>query len=441
MTGVKMPRDPNALSWIALAACLMIGFGFWRWASVILAPANAGTVLAARRPIGNNSDLYPRWFGARELLVHGRDPYSPEVTREIQAGFYGRVLDSQNPADPIAQEAFVYPIYVVFLLAPTITLPFAAAAEIFRWLLLCAIACSVPLWMYAVGLRPRRLVLCCCILLAAGSFPAVEEYFQQNLAALVLLFLAGAAAAAVRNWLVVSGILLALASSKPDTTGLVILWFLLWAWANWKERGRLLLSFSGSIAALVIAGEAVSLHWIGRFLAAVWNYRNYGTDPSVLGALLPRWLMMTATVALVGGFLSVCWRFRQSPANSEGFGWSLAWAAAVTLVVIPKLAAYNQLLLIPALLMLVRSRKKSGFLSRVLTKAAFACQGWQWLTAVALSLGSYVISEARLRSLAMLPLYTLLALPALTALAVAAQMFSGRGSLQPSSQEGAMPAS
>src|SRR5678816_4711785 len=25
---------------------------------------------------GNGSDLYPRWLGARELFLHGKDPYS-----------------------------------------------------------------------------------------------------------------------------------------------------------------------------------------------------------------------------------------------------------------------------------------------------------------------------------------------------------------------------
>ncbi|MGA7402894.1 MAG: glycosyltransferase 87 family protein [Candidatus Sulfotelmatobacter sp.] len=423
---MKLSSRPSAVRWLALSACVIVALGVWRWANTILAPANAAMVLAAGRPVGNNSDLYPRWLGARELLLHGRDPYGPEVTREIQAGFYGRPLDPKNPADPVAQESFVYPIYVIFLIAPTIHLPFGTAAEIFRWLLLFAIACSVPLWMYVVGLRPHWVVQFSIILLAVSSYAAVEEYFQQNLAALVVLFFAAAAAAAVRNWLALSGFLLALATAKPDTTGLVILWFLLWATAKWKERGRLVLSFLGSMAALVVAALAISPHWIGRFLAAVWNYRNYGTDPSIPEALLPRWLAMIATGALAGGFLIVSWRFRQAPAGSESFAWPLAWAAALTLVVIPKLAAYNQLLLIPALLMLVRHGKTSTFLSRALAKAAFACQGWQWVTAVALSLGSYVISASRLRSVALLPLYTLLAMPALVLLALAVALPGAR---------------
>ncbi|MGA7381304.1 MAG: hypothetical protein WBX03_10670, partial [Terriglobales bacterium] len=177
-----------------MAASVLVCVGVWHWAETILVPANTAKVIAAHRPIGNNSDLYARWLGARELLLHGRDPYSPEVTREIQTGFYGRPLDPANPSDPREQESFVYPLYVVFLLAPTVSLPFPMVAEAFRWILLVCIALSVPLWMYAVKIRAQWSAVVCGMLLTVGSFPSIEEYSQQNLTALMVLFLAAAAA-------------------------------------------------------------------------------------------------------------------------------------------------------------------------------------------------------------------------------------------------------
>lgn len=417
MAGVKLKSHPQG-SVIMLAACLIAAFGFWYWALNILAPANTVVVIAAKRPVGNNSDLYPRWLGARELLLRGRDPYSSEVTRDIQTGFYGRALDARNPADPVAQESFVYPLYVVFLMAPTVTLPFPVVMVIFRWLLLFASAFSVPLWMYALGFRPRRLLLISSMLLAVSSFPAVEEYFQQNLSGLALLFLAAATAAAVRKWLTLSGFLLALATIKPDTTGLVVLWFLFWGIANWKERRRLLLSFGVSMTVLIVAGDLISPHWIGRFLAEVRRYPTYGTDPSILESLLPRRLAMLVTVALLSGFLALCWRWRRCAAGSENFGWTLAWGATITLTVIPKLAAYNQLLLIPVFVMLVRRRRVFAFWPRTFSLAMFACQAWQWLTAVALSVASYWMTADRLRTAALVPLYTFLAVPPLALMAV-----------------------
>ncbi|MGH9502081.1 MAG: glycosyltransferase 87 family protein [Terriglobales bacterium] len=412
-------RSLRGRHWLLLAASLAISFGVWRWARRILVPAYTRKVLASSRPVGNNSDLYPRWLGSRELFLHGRDPYSAEVTREIQTGFYGRPLDPNNPADPTAREAFVYPLYVAFLLAPVVTLPFSTAAEIFRGILLLAIAVSVPLWMYAIRLRPPWPVTVSAMLLAASTFPAVEEYFQQNLTALAVLFLAAAAAAAAHNWFALSGFFLALATVKPDTTGLMVLWFVLWAAAGWKIRRPLIFGFFGTMTVLVLAAEAISPHWIGGFFAGLRQYSRYDTDPSILSALSTPLLGKLFSLLLCGGLMVVGWRHRKAPAGSAGFAWSLACVAAVTLTVLPKLAAYNQLLLIPALLVMADT-KVSGLIRRALVKAALACQIWQWLAASILALASLLVAGTRLEAAAEVPLFTLLALPPLAVFAVLA---------------------
>jgi hypothetical protein len=158
------------------------------------------------------------------------------VTREIQVGFYGRPLDPSNPHDLPFKESFVYPLYVVFLMAPAASLPFGMAVEVFRWVLLFGLALSAPLWMYAIGFRSKRVPIISGMVLVVSSFPAVLEFHMQNLAALVIFFLA---AAAVRNWPALSGFLLALATTKPDTSGLMIVWLLLWATARWPSANAL----------------------------------------------------------------------------------------------------------------------------------------------------------------------------------------------------------
>jgi hypothetical protein len=415
---VRSSPKPSNWSWLALAASVLVCVGVWHWAQTILVPANTAKVIAAHRPIGNNSDLFARWLGARELLLHGRDPYSPEVTREIQTGFYGRPLDPANPSDPREQESFVYPLYVVFLLAPTVNLPFPVVAELFRWILLFSIALSAPLWMYAVGLRARWPVVVSAMLLAVGSYPSIEEYSQQNLTALVCLFLAAATASVVSNRLTLAGFLLAVSTVKPDTTLPVVLWLL--AWALWsRERRRLIWTFAATMAILWAAAQALSPGWPWRFLAAVRQYPRYGTDPSILQVLFPPLLAKLALAALVVFLCAVCWRWRKAAADSDGFGWMLALVTAATLVTIPKLAAYNQLLLIAPLLVLLRHRAQaSGLFARAFTKGAFACQIWQWSAALVLSILSLLVPPQRLLSLAQLPLCTWLALPPITLLGI-----------------------
>jgi hypothetical protein len=98
----------------------------------------------------------------------------------------------------------------------------------------------------------------------------------------------------------------------------------------------------------------------------------------------------------------------------------------VTLAIIPKLVAYNQPLLIPAVLVLLAHREsifKAGLLPCALTKGAFACLLWQWATATILSLSSLLVGASRLQAAAEVPEYTLYALPLLTLLAVMARTF------------------
>lgn len=419
MEKVRLQQSLGDLRWVIVA--ILISIGFWYWVFHILAPANAAVVRAAHRPIGNNSDLYPRWLGTRELLLHRRDPYSPEVTREIQTGFYGRPLDPSKPSDPIAQESFVYPLYVAFLLAPTISLPFHIVAAIFRWILLGAVAASVPVWMYGFGLRVRWSIIAAGMLLATSTSPGMYEYFQQNLASLAVLFVASAVAAIVGKRPGTAGVLLALSTIKPDTTGPIVAWLLVWAAARIRTRGPVLWWFLGTIGLLTIGGEFYSPHWIGRFFSAIREYPAYGTDPSVVQVLFPRSIAVVLTLVLIGYVCVLVWRWRTAAPASEQFASAIALIAATTLVTLPKLAGYNALLLIPGVLVLIGWYSRSfarGILSRGLTKAVFACQIWQWLAAAVLTVASFVLSATRMRALAHLPDYTFVPLWPITLLAL-----------------------
>lgn len=412
--------------WLVLAASLLMALGVWRWTRAVLVPSN--TLNAQRKgiPIGNNSDLYPRWLGARELLLHGRDPYSAEITRESQIGYYGRVRDPQRPGEPVDVAAFAYPIPVVFLLAPTVSLPFATAQAIFRWLLLFSIAASVPLWMQATALRARWQCVFAGAILAISSSPGISSFYKQNLSPLIILFLAGAAACAVGRRFLLGGLLLALATIKPQISALFVIFFIAWASGNWRERQRLAWSFLVSMLGLFAASELLLPNWMFEFAAAARAYEGYSGETSILRVLFPVFFAHLISAALLAVFLILCWKWRRAAAGSEQFAWALAWAGAVTLVVVPKLSSYNQPLLIPALLVLIAERQriwKAGLLARAFTKGAFACQLWQWGTAFILAFFSVVVSPMRLRFAAGLPEYTLFALSPVTLLAVMVSTF------------------
>ena len=417
-------RITSTRQWCFLGACLLICLGVWRWAERILIPANMVAAQAKGVPIGNNSDLYPRWFGARELLLHHRDPYSPEVTRDIQRGFYGREIDADNPNDPRDQAAFAYPIYVVFVLAPFVKSSFVTAQAIFRCLLLFGIAVSIPAWMYATGLRKNMPWVLSAIVLAIGTYPAVLEFHMQNLAALVAVLLALSAAAAAGSWFGLSGFLLALATIKPQLSLLFVLCFLVWTAGCWSQRKRLALSFTATLFVLVLAGEMILPNWISKFFGAIQAYRSYASDPSILQFAFGTIFSRLAAIILCGALLLVAVRYRKCWAGSAEFGWLMACAATVTLAILP-VTVYNQVLLIPALLVLwLQIDNASNLLPRALAKASFACVGWQWITAAILAVCSLLVVPEQLRTLASIPLLTLMALPPVVLLAVAAARIS-----------------
>src|SRR5246127_2885168 len=229
-----------------LAAGLMAS-AMWIWVQRIAIPHQQSESVVKGIPRGNLSDLYPRWLGARELLMHGRDPYGSDITREIQAGYYGRAIDPGRPNDPKDQQAFAYPLYIVFVLAPTVGLPFLVVQRIFLWLLVLLTAVSVPLWLRALGWRLPAAWQLVWIVLVTGCFPAIQGFKLQQLTLLVAALIAASMYCITRRALVWSGVLLALASIKPQLVVLVIAWLCLWLVGNWKERRRLLWSFAAAM--------------------------------------------------------------------------------------------------------------------------------------------------------------------------------------------------
>src|ERR1700739_2046563 len=102
---------------LGIILALALSTSMWLYVDRVLAAHQRADAALSGTPRGNVSDLYRRWLGSRELLFRHRDPYSKEVTREIQSGYYGRPLDPSRPQDPKDQQAFAYPVYIAFLLA------------------------------------------------------------------------------------------------------------------------------------------------------------------------------------------------------------------------------------------------------------------------------------------------------------------------------------
>ena len=209
------------------------------YARRVLIPQQKAYAAAHALPRGNLSDLYPRWLGARELLLHGRDPYSAEVTRDIQIGYYGRPLDPSRPDDPHDAEGFAYPVYVVFFLAPTIAFPFAVVQKCFFWLLVVVALATTLVWLRVLRWDVSLGIQLTLLALTLGSLTVMQGLKLQQISLMVAGLVAIAIALLVTDHAIAAGILLALSTIKPQLVWLLLFWLAIWTLADWRRRYRL----------------------------------------------------------------------------------------------------------------------------------------------------------------------------------------------------------
>src|SRR5208282_1796565 len=103
-------------------------------------------------------------------------------------------------------QGFAYPVYVVFVLAPTVKLPFSIVLGIFWVLLVSLTAWSVPLWFRALGWRVSPSTSVCWMILACGCFPAIQGFKLQQLTLLVAALLALSISALAEGQFVLAGV-------------------------------------------------------------------------------------------------------------------------------------------------------------------------------------------------------------------------------------------
>ena len=332
-------------------------------------------------PERNFSDLFPRWLGTRELLLDGRDPYSPQVTKEIQRGYYGRPIDSHRETDPIDQQGFAYPLFVVFLLAPTIHLPFTVVKLLFTLVLLACAVWTVLLWIQVIGLENRRDNVLTCILLTLAAIPYASGVQYQQFSVFVAFLLAAAVRVLAAKRFVLAGCLLAIATIKPQLTVYFIGCLLLWS-GRWRSRKRLAISFFTVLAVLILASEVLLPDWPFEFLAGIPRYLRYTQATtgvhelfgSVGGTIVL--LFLAALIALAS------WRAKSDIVDSDDFGLAISSVLVFTCIVIPSLAPHNQVLLVPAYLLLAKERKRiweGGRIARALWVGAWLTLIWSWV--------------------------------------------------------------
>jgi hypothetical protein len=109
----------------------------------------------------------------------------------------------------------------------------------------------------------------------------------------------------------------------------------------------------------------------------------------------------------------VC-RDRHGDEQSSQFRQSFALVLATTLTIIPMFAAYNQILLVPAVMLLIANAQSlwsKNLMSRSLLALAGISIGWPWVAAAALDLAFLFLPSHAVQQAWSAPIYTSFAIP------------------------------
>jgi hypothetical protein len=353
-------------------------------------------------------DLYPRWVGTRALLLEGKNPYGPEVSHEIQMAFYGHEIHQtydQPEKDRIDEQRFAYPVYVVFLLAPTVHIDFAVLQSWTPVVLAMLTAASMLLWLEVLHWRPPWPIVCAMILFMISSPQIAQGLRLRQFGLLVAFLIALSAWCVMRNHLATAGLLLALATIKPQMVALPLACFLTWSVGDVKKRWRLAAGFAGALALLAGAGELLLPRWPRYFLEGIVAYRKYFPTTSPLRLALGNGIGEAVGGVIIIGLLIFAWRNRAQPGDSPQFASTLAASFIAATLALPILTPFNQAMLILPVLMVLGGWASLPKFSRV---TFILITSWPWIVELVL-----LLFPPRLNSLGRFPL-----LPSLLVLSV-----------------------
>jgi hypothetical protein len=306
---------------------------------------------------GTDTDFFPRWYGLRQLLLHGHDPYADRVSQEITAQtsfLQGERRTSPGPLTAVeASYGFLYPLPGALVLAPLALLPHQVALAL--WLMILIIAIPAAALMAAQsfasrsGNRPE--IPGVLVPVSLMFLPSVWNLVLAQPTVLVVCALAAALWASKRSPAAAGASLAIAGLLKPQ---LVLLLGPLWLgyhalrWRDTRSR-EFLLGAAGAGGLLLAAAFALLPSWLDGFARAASQYSLVGgmgtTSPAVY--LLGQFVFgdqLAWPVAALAAAGIVAWTVRGWREEQQGI-WRSTLATA--LVVPPAWQTSAFLLLLP----------------------------------------------------------------------------------------------
>jgi len=316
----------------------------------------------ASQNMGMNKFI-PRWQGTRSFLMEGTNPFSEQATSEIQRTVYGRLAKSNE--DP---GYFVYPFYSIILYVPFALIEnhdsaFSLWMTFLEFILVGLLIVSLVL----VDWRPSILMLIGLFIFIFLWYHGIRPVISGNVSVLVAFLVTSALLAIRSKQDALGGVLLAMASIKPQMV--IMLYLFIIVWSIFKGRWRIIWTFLGSLVFLIIFGSLFIQDWLLENVRQIIRYNDImfiSTPGSILMNWVPGvgkqtgWILTGVMVAM----LLIEWR--SSIGKDERW---FTWTAMVTLTATTLIGVYstleNYILLFPTIMLILATwYKRWGLLGR-----------------------------------------------------------------------------
>jgi len=276
-----------------------------------------------------NDDLFPFWSRTRQFVTEGASPYSPKTTHGIQRSIYGRLAHERED-----QKLFVYPYYSMLLFAPfTITGNYPLAHAVWVSLLAVGVLGIAYASVILTGWQPSKTNLAIFLLFSLIWLYSLWPVIRGNSSVLVALVAVLALLCLVYQQYHLTGVLLALATIKPNMVVLLIVFIIFW---SWSYRETTLVTYF-LITLTLLAGTAMIAQpdWIVLYLQQLMRYLQYApasTPAAIFSQWIPNIGQRIGQVFSAGVSLLLVREWIS--AYHKGEQWFL-WTAAVTLAATP----------------------------------------------------------------------------------------------------------
>ncbi|MER3459496.1 MAG: hypothetical protein C4309_13475 [Chloroflexota bacterium] len=315
----------------------------------------ANSLVVISKPVA--IDFYSRWLGARAYFLQGLNPYSGEVSEQIQRGIYGR------PAQPGEDQfLFAYPFYTAFVIVPLAILPYTWAVT--AWLAILEFCLLGGFWLILDIHHwwPPPGLLAFMGLWTVLFYPHGRGLLLGQFAIPVFFLLALAVWGLARGHDGLAGVALALATIKPQVVILVIP-FLLW-WGGSQRRWRFIEGFGLALATLIGASFLALPGWLDDFAMQVVAYPGYTTYPPYILTSLP-WVLTHLALPTLGTLgetaitlvllIGLAWAWwREARSDWATFHWTLGLTLIVTNLIALRTTTTNYVVFLLVLVPLFR---------------------------------------------------------------------------------------